>query len=291
MDNKSDIITAIEYLTNGKLQNAELLFAKILSEESGNYDAMLGLAFIKVYMADYQEALPLLGDAIRIKPNVARIQFLMALVLAKLHRVDEAEEFLMNAIELDPQDERIPRVKAAILIEKGDFDEALKELKMYILEHPDEPWDVWNDLGTIYYSFGQHKLAQDAFNEAVKSAESMGISIPFVHFNMGLCCNSRGNDDEAKGYFSKALELDPEIAPAWAALGLMIAKETDYCRAIDFISKAIDLEPFEPSHWYAMSQIMELMGDSAAAEHYANEGYKALRKLYPDANIPDGTAG
>jgi len=291
MEQNKTLANAVKLLSNGKLQEAELELTAIVSDNSEDADALSSLALVEIYKGEYDDALQLLVSAIRIKPNVARLHFLISLVLAKLHRTDESDEFFISGMELDPNDDRIPRFQAALLIEQGDFDRALSILSDYILDHPDETWDAWNDLGMMYYASEQFELAQQSFIKSAQSANSLGLSIPFIHFNLGLCFNVQGEYENAKKQFSIAIELDPELAPAWSALALLIAEDGEFERAIEFIEKSIELQPQEPSHWFSMGQVYELSGDSEASNHYFSEGYKLLKSLYPDKNVPNGTGG
>ncbi len=285
---KSDLVSALAMIYAGKFADAEFALQSMLAKDSGNADVMLALALLRLYSADYEEALSLLRDAVAQKPDVARIHILISFALAKLDRIEEAIEFLNNAYELDGGDERIRRVEAVILTSQGKFDEALESLSRYALDHPDDPWDVWNDLGTLYYKQEQFQQAEDSFQQAIKSAASMGLIIPFVHFNLALCFNAIGKFTDAKEQLSIALEEDGELASAWSTLGLLVAADEEYDRAIEYIERAIDLQPENPAHWFAMAQVMEILGDQNAAQHYFEQGYKAAQNLQPDREIPDG---
>ena len=273
----------------GKFADAELALQSLRLEHGDNPDVALGLALLRLYCADYEGALAFLGEALPKKPDVARIHILMAFALAKTHRIDEATEYFYAAKGLNPDDERLLRVEAAIMMEHGKSEEALGALSMYALEHPDDPWDVWNDLGTLYYISEQFESAEQSFHQAIKSAGSMGLVIPFVHFNLALCCNAVGRLEEAKEQLSIVLENDSSFAPAWAALGLIVAGDGEFERAIEFLNHAIEIQPENPSHWYVMGKIMEQCGDIEAAEHYICEGNKAFKILQPDGEIPDAT--
>lgn len=283
-DYTKSIKTAFALVALGNFADAELALKALHAENPENPDILLGLAILLIYSADYESALPLLKKAMYKKPKVARIQILLSLVLAKLHRVDEAQEFFSSIYELAPEDDRLIRVRAAILMEQGKLSEALDSLSRYALNHPDDPWDVWNDLGSLYYQQEQYEQAEEAFRFALKSAENMGLNIPFVHFNLALCCSACGRYDEAKEQLSIALESDSELAPAWAALGVLVANDEDFDRAINFVGRAIELQPENPSHWYAMAQVMELFGDHKAAERCIGEGYRV--SLGQQSRIP-----
>lgn len=291
MEQNETLKNALKMLAHGNLFQAERELTAIVSDDSENADAISSLALIKIYKGEHNNALELLGYALHLRPNVARLHFLISFALAKLHRTDESEEFFLSGMELDSNDERIPRFQAALLMEQGEIDNALAVLSPYMLDHPDETWDAWNDLGILYYSSEQFELARQSFVKSAQSAQSLGLSIPFIHFNLGLCYNVQGDYENARRQFSIAVELDPELAPAWSALGLLVAENGEFERAVKFVRESIKIEPQEPSHWFAMGQVYELSGDDEASNNCFAQGYKLLKSIYPDKNVPDGTGG
>ncbi len=264
---------AFAKLACGKLAESEQLFTNLLPEKPIRAEALIGLAVIKTYTADYDEALVFLREAAELLPDNARINSLLAFALAKLNLIDEAQQFAARAVELNCDDEFLPRAQTALCMAAGDAERALSFLRTYIDEHEDALWDTWNDLGQIYYALEQYELASEAFLAAEKSAAMLGVSIPYVHYNLGLCENARGDLDGAKLHFALALKLDPELAPAWAALGTLVCADGDFDRAIDLAYRAVELVPDNPSFWMALAQIYDSKGDSSTAEEMRKQAF------------------
>ncbi len=282
---------AKELYVKGMLSEAEPLLEALLYERHDDPDVLSMLGLIKMHKADYNSALRIFSAALDKRPDVARLHFQIALALAKLHRVDEAEQFLLSGLEIDPADDIADRVKAAILIERGQFEEAYKILSMLVNEDKVYEWDVWNDLGKVYYEMEQFEHAHESFEHAIGLAKVLGIELPFLYYNLGLSELAQGMRQKAKVSLSKALELDSELAMAWSMLGGLVAEDGDAERGIDYIGRAIDLQPEEPTHWYMMARVYEMIGDKQAAEHYLLEGYKAFIAQMPDYQVPDGAKG
>jgi len=279
---------AFKLYSQGKFEDAEYEFAKVLVKEPDNPDALTGLGLIKSHLAEYEQALRYLGEALKRRPKVARLHYLLAIALLKLGRLDEAEEYYHSGMEIDRHDELARRYEALKLYSQGQYDEALKKYSDFVSDNPEQMWDVWNELGTLYYINQEYELARQAFQNAVMLARAMNLSLPFVHYNLGLCYNAMSDYESAREQFSVALELDSQLAAAWAALGVLIAYDEDYDRAIEFVDRAIDIEPENPSHWLAMAKVYELSGDRGSAEHYYQQAYQLFREMSPDFEIPDG---
>ncbi len=264
---------AFAKLACGKLSESEQLFTSLLPEKPIRAEALIGLAVIKTYTADYDEALIFLREAAELLPDNARINSLLAFVLAKLNLIDEAQQFIARAVELNCNDDFLPRAQTALCMASGDAERALTFLRTYIDEHADALWDTWNDLGHIYYSLEQYELAFESFSMAEKNAAALNLNIPYIHYNLGLCESARGDFDGAKVHFALALKLEPELAPAWAALGTLICADGDFDRAVDLAYRAVELAPDNPSFWMALAQIYDAKGDSSTAEEMRRQAF------------------
>lgn len=282
---------AFNNYAKGKLKEAEAEFSAILEDEPSCYDAALGLGLVAIQCGEYEKATDYLILALNGHPRSARIYLLLSLALARQGRTDIAREWLLSASQINPNDERIPRIESAILVEEGRFEEAEKVILSYSLSHPDETWDMWNDIGRIFYAEENPEKAMEYFLKAAESAAKMGLSVPCIYHNIGLCCNAIGDYINARKAFSRSLQIDPSFAPSLCALGLLEASEYEYERAEELILRAIEISPDEPSYWYAMAEVKSEQGDQGAAEHYYQEGYRIFKALFPTESPPDGAGG
>ena len=92
---------------------------------------------------------------------------------------------------------------------------------------------------------------------------------------------------QAKAAALRALELDPDLGEAHASLGLMLADELDWTRALEHYRKAVALRPDYATahHWFAMS-----LADLGRADEARREIEQALR-LDPTSRIINTNAG
>ena len=279
---------ALQFMAKGQVFDAELKLQILHSEYSEDFKVLSKLGLIKLYKAEYDDALILLGEALRVRPDAVEIAGMISLSMAKLKRLDEAAEFLAYSKEHEQIGMWANRAEAAIMIEHGLFDRALQILLIFTTENSELSWDVLNDLGRCYYELGEFCHAEEAFTNAIENAQLIGLQIPFLYYNIALCQLEAGMRDEAKDSISQALELDSELAIAWSTLGVMVAEDEDIERGLDYLERALRIEPEEPTHWYMIARIHKLNGDSETAEQHMLEGYRALQALQPDKEIPDG---
>jgi tetratricopeptide (TPR) repeat protein len=103
---------------------------------------------------------------------------------------------------------------AAAYFEKGLYDQARRELEIITRMEP-ESWDVYLNFGNLYY-------AQDALEPAFSFYEKalrLNPRCSLAYYNEGLVRAKQSRDEEARPLFLKALEIDRDFGPAYAALG------------------------------------------------------------------------
>jgi tetratricopeptide (TPR) repeat protein len=122
-------------------------------------------------------------------------------------------------------------------IDKNDFAAALEPLQKYIAERPDDP---------------------------------------FAHFQLGYAYAGLKRWEEAKAEFSRAIALDPKMAPAHLNLGLVLM-ESDPAGAAEAFRHAADLQPTVSRPRYLAGYALEHAGKFAEA----GEQYRAALAISP----------
>ena len=122
-------------------------------------------------------------------------------------------------------------------IDKNDFAAALDPLQKYLAERPDDP---------------------------------------FAHFQLGYAYAGLKRWEEAKTEFSRAIALDPKMAPAQLNLGLVLM-ESDPAAAAEAFRHAADLQPAESRPRYLAGYALERAGKFAEA----GEQYRAALTISP----------
>jgi len=97
----------------------------------------------------YEEALPLLQDAVRHQPNLPQLQFELGFVFMKLHKNSEAEAAFRKVLELGPEIVGAHFNLALLYRGDGRLDEAILELQRAIAIDPNDPKSAYL-LGLIY---------------------------------------------------------------------------------------------------------------------------------------------
>ena len=182
-------------------------------------------------------------------------------------------EFVLGCL-----DQRAKNYAAA----KAHFEQALAQAPDYHAP--------WHFLGFANYYLGEVQAARHAFEEHLESSPEEGES----WFGLGLADLDLGRVADAERDFRKSIECnealraaDPaqrsrarEISKARVRLSDVLVAQADLAGAREQLEQASRLWPSQVETWFKLSQVLERLGDAAAAEQ-ARQTYLQLKAGQP----------
>ncbi len=179
-------------------------------------DAVLAKAKELRAADQYQEAIDLLTETIQTSPSPnARLYFSRGRALDMCDRDEEAVADYTRAIELDPT---IPAYYLhrgyALTFPLGRDDAAVDDFKKVLEFEPDNV-NAHRACCLCYLMIGPLRLALEHAQEAVRLVPDDALT----HFCLGESQIGLKRYGEAVESFERAVELDPEAAHYWSALG------------------------------------------------------------------------
>jgi len=128
----------------------------------------------------------------------------------------------------DPNDEVTPsktgeiaKYISLIYIEQEQPEKAIKAMQRAKAENPDDV-SLLQAEADLYYNMGDMKK----YNEIMSSIAEKNPTDPVVFYNLGVSAEKLEDFDKAKGYYLKAIELDPEMANAYNNIAsIILAKD------------------------------------------------------------------
>lgn len=117
---------------------------------------------------------------------------------------------------------------------------------------------------------------ESEMNFTVLTAQAAKRGAPAM-FNEGATAARSGDMEQAKAKFRGALELDPDLAPAHAALGRILLTEQDYDEALVAAERAVELEPDKAMYLGLRYEILKNLND----EEKIAEARAALEQADP----------
>ena len=206
-------------------------FRAALDQHPADVDCLLGLARVMDELKRDDQAAGLLFQAQRAAPDRADLLEFLGGVLAKLGFYREAGAVYDHCFQVHPSDDEARRERGYALARAGQLTEAFRDLDWYVERHPRDP-------------IGFFELA-------------VVESIP--------------QPDQSLKYFDRALELDPKMAPAHFARGILLRQEGRISPALKDFKSVLDQQPEDFHAW-------EELGEALLAASRTSEALPAFEK-------------
>jgi len=239
------------------------------------------------YEEYYNKSYQNMKKALQHGPNLKETQRALALNYLHLSREKDAEAAANRVLQMDPNDaESLYIVWAANGKRPNDpgIRNALRINPNLVMAHV--------DLGTAYFfKTGNYKKAAAHFKKAVELADS-----PQLHNYLGTVLRTQGYYPRAISEYMRALELEPNFAPAQMNLGITLYYMNKFNESIAKEKKAIALNPNYPDAYFFLARsyeatnnpkraiknykiFLDLVSDQQSYSSYAATARKNLSKL------------
>jgi tetratricopeptide (TPR) repeat protein len=101
-----------------------------------------------------------------------------------------------------------------------------------------------------------YRLALEAFEKSLSSKTPAQIKVS-IYDHMALCSFSLNTFDEAKKYYLKALEINPNAFEIYNNYGLFLKKIDHYDEAEKIFKKGLEINPLSPDLHFNLSVILK----------------------------------
>ncbi|WP_246007558.1 tetratricopeptide repeat protein [Halomonas nitroreducens] len=145
---------------------------------------------------------------------------------------DLAEKAYRWALDVDSRHAGAGTAMGVLMLERRDFEQAELYLTP-IAARSGAPWQADNALGVIADIRGQHEQARRHYEKALQ----VNPRIPRVLNNLGYSYYLVGDLDAARLQLRQAVNVNPRYELAWRNLGLVYARQGDYETAIEAVAR------------------------------------------------------
>ncbi|MGA3211583.1 MAG: tetratricopeptide repeat protein [Terriglobales bacterium] len=121
----------------------------------------------KGYEANYRKAVTEFQQALQLDPQDSRAELYLGRAYTGLYDTENAAAAMKKAIEIDPDFYEARTSYAAVLLDRGDFDEAVRQLDVVTRREP-ENGTAWYLLSQAYVRKNSYDLAIEAGRKAVQ---------------------------------------------------------------------------------------------------------------------------
>lgn len=207
------------------------------------------------------QAVTLLRDALKQKPDSADILYQLALAYMGDGRLDEAARALEDALRRDPAEPRMLHARGLVAQRQGQaeraleyFDKALAVKKGFV--------GAMISRGDVLQTLGRTEAAVETYRKAIPMAP--GSALP--HALLGQALNRLKRPAEAEKAYREALRLEPDnLRVANNLAVLLAAQKTGLDDALVMIRRALEREPNRATYLDTLGLVQLARGDKAAA--------------------------
>jgi tetratricopeptide (TPR) repeat protein len=251
-------------LASGDSNEALTLLSSLGSSDPANGEAQLGLGMLYLRQFSAQPQVATLNDAVtsltravELLPDSPEAYFYLALAESfTLDTIDEAEQHLARALQLDPQlAERAAEIETRIAAAKADMQQ--QAIDPEIIHQAVQRYES----GQRLVESGQLAEAAAAFEQAVEVYPAYVEAL----LALGDTYRQLGRSDDAVRTLRRALAVRPRMLEAHIALGSLYVQRGDHARALEQLSLALAQAPDQPQLLRNVGLLQLATGASDAA--------------------------
>jgi tetratricopeptide (TPR) repeat protein len=242
----------------GRLDEAEKLYARALKLQRDNFDALHLLGVLNQQRGKAGEAYRLIASALKVNPKSPDALSNCAMALSALKRHSEALQSLDKALSIAPDHGDALNNRGNVLLELKRPAEAIAAFDAVLAKAP------------------RHLQARinrgNALTELSRAAEALAdydaaLSVapghPLALYNRGNALRLLGREQDAIAAYDRALAAAPQHLNAWLNRGLSLAALNRHQDAVASYRKALALQPdFADAHFNAAMSLLTI-GDYA----------------------------
>lgn len=198
---------------------------------SGNQDYLYYAASAYVSAKEYKTALPMYVELKEKNYTGVKTEYLAYNIATKKEEVFPNKSLrslsLKSGTHLKPVDRKskslLPEIVkniALINVELGDTDAAVKAIKDARLANPSDVGLIISE-ANLYLQLGQ----KDKFKQLMEEAAKQDPTNAVLFFNLGVVSAEQGDNEAAKKYYKKSLELNPEDINSNFNMAALILKQ------------------------------------------------------------------
>jgi tetratricopeptide (TPR) repeat protein len=273
-DNSQNVAQAATLIHSGKLDAAEDLLWKVLTQHPDDPEALNLLGSIRLQQKRLAESETLLHRSITLAPDRLPAHINLARVFHAEDETDKEIIALQDAVRLAPNNADIDCSLAAAYLKKNDFHDALEALDR--IPHAHRPDSALPLLAASYLGLNRVTEAQALAPEVTaRAAKNSALRVEFakvlldfdftddalalleiaekqqrptseLFFMLGRARERKGQLALAQKDFQRAIDLNPTSVNALQALARILATQEQWGKSLELLSRARTVSPDSP---------------------------------------------
>jgi tetratricopeptide (TPR) repeat protein len=194
---------------NGNLPEAESIYSQLLGKHPDDFDAQHFLGVLRYQQGRHDEALRLIGTALKTKAGDVGALFHQGLVLASLKRHEDAVASFDSALSIKPDSPDALYHRAIALGVLDRLEEALATYDRLLAFKPDHV-EALTNRGNVLRDVGRHDEALASYDAVLAIKPDYAVAL----YNRGVVLQELHRLEEALAGFDRVLAVDPDHVEA-----------------------------------------------------------------------------
>lgn len=216
--------------------------------EKGTCDdiySSIGIEYMLLHK--YETALKYLIKGLKGCPDIIEQYFEITNCFFFLDKTDDAIEFFNKEINDNPYSIAAWMALGNCYLRLNLLEKAVEqyEYALAIDQHYDK---AYINIATIYNELDRYHDSIDFIEEALRNK----VEKPILYCLYGEAMAKTGNKLEAVNNFKKAIDMDENVAEAYAGLGFIFCEENEHESAIKFLKRAHKLSPYNTDYIFVL---------------------------------------
>jgi uncharacterized protein (TIGR02466 family) len=292
------LAAALSLHKSGQLQQARVLYEKILKSQPRNPQLLNYFGVLKTQIGDRAGAIVLLEQAVNLEPencgylnnlgNVYRASdrltdaitcyqkalqinpqsadshLNLGIALTEAGEVAAAIQAFETALAINPYHPRAHITLGDLLQPQGQLDRAIASYQKAIALRPDD-FDALTSLGMAFFRKGYLQESQHTYEHALSINPFSTATLA----NIAATFYEQGRMDMAVACYREAINIEPQNVDARINLGFLMGQQGNHAEAETYYRQALELAPNSPK---AVIGLAELLG--------AQEQWRSAIPLY-----------
>lgn len=238
MDLNEALQLAFQHHTAGNLDQAELIYQRILDADPNQPNALHLLGMLSLQTGKMEAAAALISKAVAVAPDNAEAQFHLGVALQSQGQLEVSVGSYQKALEINPSYIEAYNNLGAVYEDLERLEEAVMCHRKAISIKPGYVGAYMN-LGAIFRKLGRPGEALAYYHKAIELEPGYAE----LHFNIGVALTDLAQMDEAVVSFRKAISIKSDYAIAHESLGNALREQGQFPEAIESYRAALAIKP------------------------------------------------
>ncbi|MBN1263858.1 MAG: tetratricopeptide repeat protein [Anaerolineales bacterium] len=236
----SYVLEAVSLFEAGKLDQAEEAYQEAILVQPDEAEFYIALARVQVFNNKLEEAELNARNALLLSPDSADAHAVLGWILDFQggDKLIEAQESVERALDLNPNSPRAHAYYAEVLMDLGEYEEALVEARTAVQLDPNL-LEAQRSLGYVWENTANYENALDAYLSAMR----INPNLTLLHLSAGDMYQALGDAENARESYLRAVALSPNDTTPLTRIMLVYARDGEYGIASQYAADAVLKDP------------------------------------------------